>query len=429
MKKALMAPAALALAVATGVGAGALPAATASASGNTLTVWLMTGDSTPAVVNSVDATFAKEYPGWKVNVEVQQWSGISAKVITALAGSSPPDVMEFGNTDVAEYAASGGLTNLAADEGQFQNSSKWLTGLEGPAEYKGGLYGIPELGGDRVVVYNKQMFRQAGIKHTPTSLTELLGDGAALKAHFRRVKDFSAFYLPGEEWYAGMPFVWAEGGQIAVEKGGKWYGDLQAPKSLLGLKEYQAIQNFMSTPASDDVTEDTPSDAQIFASGKSAMFIDGNWTLGTIRTDNKKLAGKIGTFILPGVKAGSVAPVFLGGSDLGIAKHSPNQAQALGWVKLFTGTSNQLLQAKDEGFIPNATNVVAQAAPKLGPNFSTYFKAAKVSEETPPVPGWATVEADNVMQDLFAALAEGKQNVPTIGKEYDQKLDSLLNAE
>jgi N,N'-diacetylchitobiose transport system substrate-binding protein len=427
VKKRFVAPAAAALAVVAGVGGGTLPAATASASGNTLNVWLMTGDSIPAVVNSVDSAFTQEYPGWTVNVEVQQWGGISAKLITALAGSDPPDVMEIGNTDVAEFAASGGLVNLASDKSQFDNSSQWLTGLEGPAEYNGGLYAIPELAGDRVVVYNKQMFAKAGITHTPTSLQQLVTDGAALKKTFSNVKDFSPFYLPGQEWYAAMPFVWADGGQIAVEKGGKWYGDLEAPSSLAGLKLYQQIQNSLSTPASRNVNEDVPSDAQIFASGKSAMYIDGNWTLATDVADNKSLTNEIGTFILPGVKSGSVAPVFLGGSDLGIAKNSPNQAQALAWVKLFTGTVNQLNQAREEGFIPNAANLVSKVS--LSANFKTYFQAASVSQFTPPVPGWATVEADNVMQDLFAQIADGKQSIATIAKQYDQKLDLLLNAE
>ncbi len=231
MKKRLISPTALALAVAAGVGGGALPAATASASGNTLTVWLMTGDSTPAVVNSVNSAFTTQNPGWTVNLEVQQWGGISTKLITALAGSTPPDVMEIGNTDVAEFAASGGLTNLAPVKSQFENSSKWLAGLAGPAEYNGGLYGVPELGGDRVVVYNKQMFAKAGITHTPTSLQQLVTDGNALKKTFSSVKNFSPFYLPGEEWYAAMPFVWANGGQIAVQKGGNWTGPWR-PRSL-----------------------------------------------------------------------------------------------------------------------------------------------------------------------------------------------------
>ena len=408
MKKRFIAPTAIALAVAAGVGGGAVPgiASTASASGGTLTVWLMTGDTDPAVYNTVNTAFASEYPGWTVNVEIQQWSGISAKIITSLATSSPPDVMELGNTDVASFAASGGLDNLLTDESQFQNSSNWLSGLEGPAEYKGGLYAVPELAGDRVVVYNKAMFKKAGIAKPPADLNDLLADGAALKNAYSKVKDFSALYLPGEEWYAAMPIVWAEGGQIAVEKGGTWYGDLGSAASLAGLKEFQVIQNFMSTPASRDVNEANPSDSAVFASGKAAMYIDGTWTLGTDITDNKALTGDIGTFILPGVKPGSEAPVFLGGSDLGVAKNSPNQAEALAWVKLYSGSANQLLQASNEGFIPNASNLVGQV--NVSSNIKTYFKAAAVSQFTPPVPGWATVEADNVMQDLLAQVAEGK---------------------
>ena len=91
----------------------------------------MTGDSIPAVVNSVDSAFTTQNPGWTVNVEVQQWGGISTKLITSLAGSTPPDVMEIGNTDVAEFAASGGLANLSSDKSQFENSSKLAHGPRG----------------------------------------------------------------------------------------------------------------------------------------------------------------------------------------------------------------------------------------------------------------------------------------------------------
>jgi N,N'-diacetylchitobiose transport system substrate-binding protein len=425
LKKRLIAPTAIALAVAAGVcGGGALPT-TASASGGTLTVWVMTGDNEASVWGPVNTAFQKEYPGWTVNVEVQQWGGISAKLTTALASSSPPDVMEIGNTDVAEFAASGGLLNLASDKSQFQNSSNWLSGLSGPAEYKGGLYAVPELAGDRVVVYNKAMFKAAGITSTPATLDQLIADGAALKNRFSKVKNFSALYLPGEEWYAAMPIVWAYGGQIATLKGGKWYGDFDSKASLAGLEEYQVLQNDLSIRASRDVNEANPSDAAIFAKGESAMFIDGTWTLGQITSDNKAMTGDIGTFILPGLVAGQQAPVFLGGSDLGIAANSPNKTQALAWTELMTGTMGQTLQTQQEGFIPNASNLSGVA--KLNPNVATYFKAAAVSSFTPPVPGWATVEADNVMQDLFAQVAEGKQNVGAIAKSVDNNLDTLLN--
>ena len=127
MKKPLIAPTAIALAVAAGV-SGVAATASAQAS-HTLTVWLMTGEISTPVSNAVNAAFEKEYPGWTVNVEIQQWSGISTKLITALASTSPPDAMEIGNTDVAEFAASGGLEDLSSQKSSLPNSSNWLSGL------------------------------------------------------------------------------------------------------------------------------------------------------------------------------------------------------------------------------------------------------------------------------------------------------------
>ena len=149
----------------------------------------MTGEISPSVYNLVNAAFESQNPGWTVNVQIQQWSGISTKLITALASSNPPDAMEIGNTDVAEFAASGGLENLAQDKSSLPNNNNWLGGLEGPAEYNGGLYAVPLLAGDRVVVYNKQMFAQAGITQAPNSLAQLVDRRRQAEGNVRQRKE------------------------------------------------------------------------------------------------------------------------------------------------------------------------------------------------------------------------------------------------
>ena len=426
MKRITIAPAAVALAAVTALSP--LVATTASAqSSHTLTVWLMTGEITPAVSNQVNAAFQKQYPGWKVNIEIQQWSGISTKLTAALASSSPPDAMEIGNTDVALFAASGGLENLVRYKSQLPNSSNWLAGLEGPAKYKGGLYGVPLLAGDRVVIYNKAMFAKAGIHSAPKTIDQLINDGTALKNAFRNVKNFSPLYFPGEYWYAGLPILWAYGGQIAVQKGGKWAGALSSKASLAGLQEFQTVQNDLSVPASRTVNTNAPDQDSVFAEGRAAMIVGGGWELGAITTDNKKLTGQLGTFVFPGPTAAKPAPVFIGGSDIAIAANSPNKAQALAWVKLMTGAKFQLSMARVDGLMPNATALLGIG--KSLPNQADYYKAAEVSKFTPPTPGWATVEANNVMETLFSQVAQGKQNVATIAKSVDNQLNTLLNAQ
>lgn len=424
MKSKLIAPAAIALAVA--AGASGLGSVASASSGGTLTIWLMTGEISQKTFNAVNDAFEKEYPGWNVNVDIQQWSGISTKLVTALVSSSPPDAMEIGNTDVAEFAASGGLENLGGDIKSLPNSSNWLQGLEGPAKYNGGLYGVPLLAGDRVVIYNKTMFANAGIKSTPDSLAELISDGQALASKYASVKDFSPLYLPGEYWYAGIPLLWAYGGQIATHKNGKWTADLTSAGSLKGLEEWQTVQNTLSVAASRNENTNSPDQDSVMADGQAAMIVGGGWELGAVTTDNKKLTGHLGTFVFPGPTPGTPSPVFIGGSDIGIAANSPNKPEALAWVKLMTGAKYQTMMVKDDGLMPNATSLLSVG--KSIPLQSDFYKAAQHSDFTPASPGWATVENDNTMETLFSQVAEGKKSVDQIAKSTDSTLDTLLNA-
>lgn len=433
MRKHLIAPTAIALVAAAGASVGgglSTPAAftkAADTSGHTLTVWLMTGEISPKTYDAVNAAFEQRFPGWSVNVQIQQWSGISTKLTTALAGSAPPDAMEIGNTDVAEFAASGGLENLDGVRRALPNSSNWLGGLVGPAEYNGGLYAVPLLAGDRVVIYNKQMFKKAGIKNTPNSIAQLLADGAKLKKTFKNVKDFSPLYLPGEYWYAAIPLVWAYGGQIATHSSNGWTGQLETKASLAGLNEFKKVQNTLSVPASRDVNTNAPDQDSVFASGKAAMIIGGGWEPGVIVSDNPKMKNNYGTFVFPGIKPGTPAPVFIGGSDIGIAANSPYKAEALEWVKLMTSPTYQTMMVHNDGLMPNATSLLSVG--KSLPGQADYYKAAQHSDFTPASPGWATVEADNTMETLFSDIATGKMSVAAAAKATDSQLNTLLNAQ
>jgi N,N'-diacetylchitobiose transport system substrate-binding protein len=95
----------------------------------TLTIWLMTGSAPPAVVDAVNAEWKKAHPNDTVKVELQQWNNITTKLDAAFAGSSPPDVVELGNTLVAKYAAAGALQDLTGSRDQFENQQAWLRSL------------------------------------------------------------------------------------------------------------------------------------------------------------------------------------------------------------------------------------------------------------------------------------------------------------
>src|SRR5256885_10685453 len=282
----------------------------------TLTIWLMNGSAPQAVVDGVNADFKVKYPNVTVNVEIQQWGDIGTKLDTAYAGSTPPDVVELGNTLVAKYAAAGALEDISGKKSSFENSSTWLQSLTDSCTVTKKLYCVPYYAGSRAIIYRKDFFTAAGVT-PPDSMDGLLTVGQKLMTAHSSDPNFSALYYPGKYWYAALPFVWDFGGDIASQSGGKWQGTLSSSSSQQGLT---TLNNLVSKLSRADKTGDEAKQDQAFAQGHIAMIIANGWEVGVI-TDktngNPSLADKLGAFPIPSHNSGQTAPVFLGGSDFG----------------------------------------------------------------------------------------------------------------
>ncbi|MGN6087879.1 MAG: extracellular solute-binding protein [Actinomycetales bacterium] len=403
-------------------GSGALPGA-----GQTITVWEMNGDLTPATLDAINAEFTKK-TGAKVNVQLQDWSGITTKLTTALATSNPPDVVDVGNTQVPSYAATGGLADLTSHKDELAQGRTWLGGLVDPATVDGKLYGVPSFAGTRAVIYNKKMWADAGITSIPTTYEELTTDLDKIKAK-NTASDFSAFYLPGKYWYAGLQWVWDAGGDIATQSNGSWKAGLSSPEAQQGLKDFKEFQNTYSTPASRTLNTDKPDQDQVFADGKTSAILGNGWEIGVIQKNNPKFTNDdLGTFAFPG-KSGKAQPVLLGGSDWSVPVKSAHQDLALEWLKIAAGPQIQdTLVFGKEGWIPNTLEGVKAAANgQLTDIQKGYFTAAQTSKSTPAATNWSTIEGDNSITEFFSSIASGAQTPEAAAKAFDAHIESVLN--
>jgi N,N'-diacetylchitobiose transport system substrate-binding protein len=420
--------AALALTACAGNGSGAgASGGTLDGKGKTLTVWAMTGDLSDTTLKAINDQFTKE-TGAKVKVETQQWTDIATKITTALATSTPPDVLDLGNTQVATFASSGGLADLTKYKSDFQQGQTWLGGLQDPATVDGKLFAVPSFAGARAVLYNKTIWTAAGITAAPTTYDELKADLDKLKAK-NAGTDFSAFYLPGQYWYAGMQWVWDQGGEIATQSGGKWTAGFSTPEAQKGLSDWKAFQNAYSSAASQTLNTDKPDQDQVFADGKAGAIIANGWEIGVVQKDNPKMTNDVlGSFPMPGV-SGKNQPVNLGGSDWGIATKSKNQDLARAWVKIAASPDiqNKYVFGKD-GWIPNSVegSKAAVDGGTLSDLQKAFFTSAQNSKATPASGNWASLE-DPGMKQFFQSVTSGSQSISDAAKAWDATVNSTLN--
>jgi N,N'-diacetylchitobiose transport system substrate-binding protein len=404
------------------------PQSASGGSGNTqakdITVWLMNGSAPDAVIKRVNAQFNQAHPNTQVKIQIQQWDGIQEKTTTALAGNNPPDVLEIGSTLVSKFADSGGLEDLSSKKADLGGDA-WLQGLTDAGTLDGKLYGIPYYAGDRAVLYRKDMFAKAGITTLPSDRASFVATMAKLQAKYGSDKQFSALYFPGQYWYAALPFIWDEGGEVAVQDNGQWKGALDSPQSQAGLSALKDIvTKYSKAPVNGNENDNDP--AVPLGEGKAGMIIDAGWKVGTVEKAHPQLKGQIGVFPVPSKSAGQTAPVFLGGSNLAVSAGSDAPELAYEWIKILAGTKAQTDLATTGGVIPNSTSLLTLHA--KDPVLSVFDLAAKNSRSTPSTPKWANVESGTVLQDMLVSIFSGKKSVADATTDATEAITKTLNS-
>jgi N,N'-diacetylchitobiose transport system substrate-binding protein len=396
-------------------------AATASAAGqrvaaNKLTVWLQVDAQSgwPDVVAAANQQFQQQNPGWTVDVQYQNWTDHLQKFDATIAGSTTPDVIEMGNTEMTKYMAAGAFADLTAAKSQFQNSSTWLAGLAKSGQYGGKTYGVPYYAGSRVITYRADLFKKAGIAKPPTSLAQFQGDLVKVGAMQKKVKGFAPLYVGGQDWFSALSFVYDYGGTIAYTHAGKWVGALDSPASIKGLTAFKDF--FLATQPKSTATLDgtNPFAYTVFSQGLTAANYGPAWYS---CCTGAKYKGVTAQFVMPSHSAGQPMPGFLGGSDLAVPAQSNAKAQAIQWIADFTSTANEkALQAK--GNIPNATSLLGA---------SVNERAAARSWFVPQAKHWVDIENGNILKTMLSQILTGKLSVKQAATVASDNITQTLN--
>jgi N,N'-diacetylchitobiose transport system substrate-binding protein len=383
--------------------------------GQTLKVWVMDGSSPDQWQKDVAAAFEKQTKA-KVKFEVQQWNGIQQKLTTALSEDNPPDVFEIGNTQTPAYAKTGGLADLA--DLKTSVGADWTQSLNNSSVYEGKQYAAPWYFANRVVIYNKKIWADAGIKELPKTRDEFYAD---LKKIGDKTKA-EPLYLPGQNWYHFVGLVVGEGGELVKKDGDKYVSNLADPKVAAAMETYKKFQSLSEAPKDKD--EATPQQGEVFGKGNVGAFIGMGWEAGIAIKANPKIEKRIGYFTIPGATAEKPEGVFLGGSNLAVAAGSKKQDLAKEFLKIALSDKYEGELAKLNGVIPNKeslqTNLKGNAAAEAA------APAAAGGGTTPLIAEWAAVEnAPNPIKTYMTAVLNGKspaEAAEQVEDEFNKRL-------
>ena len=214
-------------------------------------VWLVGTDTPDEARDYLKTTFEKENPGSTLTIEEQQWTGLVDLLTTSLSSNDSPDVVEVGNTQAAAFTSAGAFLDIS-DDYDALGGDDLLQGFVEAGSYDGKFYAAPYYSGARIVFYNTAQYATAGVE-VPTTLDEYVDNAGTLAAALPGV---SGVWYPGQDWYNALPFIWENGGEIAVQgDDGTWDAQFSSAESLAGLEQVQALMASSTAPKDGDETE------------------------------------------------------------------------------------------------------------------------------------------------------------------------------
>ncbi|MFJ5775582.1 extracellular solute-binding protein [Streptomyces sp. NPDC093094] len=369
----------------------------------TVTVWLMKDSASRDFLDRFTEDFERDNSGIDLDIRIQEWTGIGPKVQTALKAKGAeatdgPDVIEVGNTQVPQYVDGGGLVDLTLESVRDWGSRDWLPGLAEPGKQRGHQYGVPWYAANRVVIYRKDLFAQAGIDTPPKTREEWLTATEKLDSGGNQ-----GIYLAGQDWYTLAGFIWDEGGELAEEAGGTWRGTLDSPDALRGMDFYRELQALGDGPV--DADEEHPPQAGVFAQGEVAQIVAVPGVARAILQADPGLEGKLGFFPVPGRTAAEPGAVFTGGSDLVIPENTDDRESAIAVVEALAGDKWNTELARAMNYVPNKTTLASAVAGEEG--VAAMAAGAAQGRATPTTPEWAAVEADNPIKAYMTKVLNG----------------------
>ena len=246
--------------------------------------------------NKVIAKFQEMHPEIKLVLSTAGGRMDEQKLMCAIAGGSPPDVINQDRFSVGGWASRGAFMPLDDHLARDRDSpdpirpEDFYAACWDEAAYEGKVYAIPNTTDDRLLFYNEDILRREGFTNPdgairPPATWDELKDYAIKMTKYDDVGNISQVgFIPmwGNSWL--YIYGWQNGGEF-MSKDGRTC-TLNDPRIVQALDWVTGVYDALGGVQKVDgfTTTFQAGDLDPFLTGKVAMTINGNWILNTIAT-------------------------------------------------------------------------------------------------------------------------------------------------
>jgi multiple sugar transport system substrate-binding protein len=374
------------------VGGTVRSSAQAGTKADTITVWVGWSARELKAFKSIAAEYDKKHSD--VNVKVV--GGINDDKITAAirSGNVPDVVSSFTSANVGSYCKSGAWLDLKPflskdklDVNVFPKTSQYYT------QFNGKRCALPFLADVYGLYYNKKMFKAAGLKGPPKTMSQLTAyakkltkrgaSGSIKVAGFNPFLGFYAGNAPDLSAYAplfGAKYI-DGGGKSQLSKDQAWGRLLRWQKNLVDFYGYKNLQKFNAGAA------DEFSASHAFEIGKLAMMIDGEWRVAFIQAEHPELDYGTAPAPVDDAHPNLYGAGYVNGTIIGIPKGVKHKDQAWALLKYLTFNAHPLaLFSNAIRNVPTTKQSLNSPEIKPDPRFKTFLNIfSNPNSKTTPI--------------------------------------------
>lgn len=403
----------------------------------TITFWHSFVSSTIPSLNELISGFEKEHPQIKIKAQyVPTGDGLIQKLVTAVQSRTAPDVSWIHSDFLDKLVEADAIYPMRefidGEDGMTEEeiSDIFPASLES-GRWRGELYAMPMEATSLALLYNKNLFRKAGLdpEHPPTDWNELREHAMKLTVDDNGdgKLDCYGFYVPvfpasGElniwmllQW---TPFLWqAGGGEINDERTEVLINSEAGVRALTFWKELYDAMEFSTFALAHDLG---------FASQRLAMVMDGPWNLPRYR-EMKDIDWAVAP--LPAGPAGRAT--YIAGEQLAIFRQSGHPREAWTFVKWILEPRIQAKFSMSSGYLPVRRSVLKlkeyQVFLEGDPALKAFVEQMAFGRAR-QIPDYRRVEINRAIAEAIEKTIVGRQTPKLALDEAAAKANALLRS-